>query len=86
MSATLQELAIRPIRIPVWNNDRLHADKHGHLWIRDNLQALRDYYDSIRPYCEGEPLVDFWSFCKGKYKDTLACAFTADLLPHGGSL
>lgn len=49
----------RPIHIPTYLNDRLRS--FG-LWYADNLKELERFYNEMRPYCEGEPLEDFFSW------------------------
>lgn len=57
--APLSQLSIRPIKIPTYRNERIRSFAD---WLRDNEHALTEYYNAVRPYCEGEPLVDYFEF------------------------
>lgn len=48
-----------PIRIPTYRNERLRSFAQ---WYRDNEPSLSEYYNALRPYCDGEPLEDFFTF------------------------
>lgn len=52
-------ITAKPIQIPQYRNERLRSFQ---LWYRDNEPALSEYYNSLRSYCEGEPLEDFFTF------------------------
>lgn len=51
----------RPIVIPQYRNERIRS--FG-LWLRDNDNALTDYFNALKPYAaEGtEPLVDYFEW------------------------
>lgn len=55
----LAALETRPIQIPVYRNEQI---KSFAKWFAANDKAITEYYNAIRPYCEGEPLVDYWMF------------------------
>jgi hypothetical protein len=61
MSAALplRMIEVRPILIPEYRNERIRSFAD---WFRDNDPALTAYYNALRPYCEGEPLCDYWEF------------------------
>lgn len=55
----LARLETQPIAIPTYRNERIRSFAD---WFRDNDKVITAYYNAIRPYCEGEPLVDYWTF------------------------
>ena len=86
MSAALPLSMItqRPIRIPVYVNDRLRS--FG-LWFGDNQNAIAEYFNSLKPYCEEgtEPLVDFFEFAAIQHEREELKAMQ-ERIPHGSSL
>lgn len=52
-------IAERPIRIPEYRRERIRDFPK---WYVDNLKELERFYNEMRPYCEGEPLEDFFTF------------------------
>lgn len=70
----------RPIHIPTYLNDRLRS--FG-LWYADNLKELERFYNELAPYCEGEPLEDFFSFAVIQHEREEMKLNTMERLPHG---
>lgn len=58
----LASLETQPVRVPVYRNERLRDFRK---WFLDNQNAIAEYYNQLKPYCEEgiEPLVDFFTFC-----------------------
>lgn len=79
----LSMLTVKPIVIPQYRNERIRSFAD---WFRDNDKAITDYYNSLRPYCEGEPLVDYWTFSATQHEREEMKLNTAERLPHGVSL
>lgn len=52
-------ITLTAIQIPEYRNERI---RDFGLWYRDNLPELERYYNELRPYCEDEPLQDFFEF------------------------
>lgn len=80
MTLSIAQLTVQPIQIPVYRNERIRSFAN---WFRDNDKAITEYYNAIRPYCEGEPLVDYWTFAAIAHEQEEA---KLSRLPHGMSL
>ena len=66
----LKMLTVRPICIPDYRNEGIFVE-YGR-WYLDNHKLLEDYYNSLNLYTEGEPLGDFYKFCRDQYRRELA--------------
>lgn len=84
MSAALplSMIAVRPIQIPVYRNERIRSFAD---WLRDNDRALTAYYNALKPYSsEGlEPQVDYFEFVAIQHERE---EMALQRLPHGASL
>lgn len=78
----LSMLLERPIAIPVYRNERIRSFAD---WFRDNDAAITAYYNALRPYCEGEPLVDYWEFSAQQHERE-ELKRLSERLPHGATL
>lgn len=82
MNAVLAPITARPIQMPVYRNERIRS--FG-LWFGDNQNAIAEYFNALKPYCEGEPLVDFFAFAAIQHEREEFKQMSARL-PHGCSL
>jgi hypothetical protein len=80
----LSMLEVRPIRIPVYRNERIRS--FG-LWFSDNQNEIERYYNELKPFCEEgtEPLVDFFEFAAIQHEREELKAMS-ERIPHGVSL
>lgn len=77
--AVLQPIVIEPIKVPTYRNERIRSFAD---WFRDNDKAITAYYNTLRPVCEGEPLVDYWTFAAIQHEREEIKLMT-ERLPHG---
>lgn len=85
----LKMLAVRPICIPEYRDERIHMG-YGQ-WYLDNHNLLADFYNALAAYTDSEldPLADFYIWTRDQYQRELArvmCLESLERLPHGSSL
>jgi hypothetical protein len=84
MTLSLTPIEARPIKLPVYRNDRIRTFS---LWYADNEPMLSDYFNALNEFApEGtEPLADFFEFAANAHEREELKLMMARV-PHGGSL